>query len=242
MLIHQQRELGRVIFLLSSVYLICKVGLRAVRSPRAAVRFKPNHESQPPLQTKRARYTTWSPSLSRRTDWRARRPGCPRLPPTGHARILHHGILSCLLPISEAPQPRGPRSNILRSLFLFLVLISLATNWRPVKWICQEAQCMGQEATARIVQPLYFCLKAKFNHMVGDSRKSSMWIYQWPQTSQIHFIYMSIYLCMRINIYVYIDGAIVLKEKGQSRRAVAISAVSGWPPTTTRSLPGAVVT
>lgn len=90
---------------------------------------------------------------------------------------------------------------------------------------------MGQEATARIVQPLYFCLKAKFSHMVSDSRKSTTWIYQWPQTSQIHFTYMSIYLC----IHVYIDRAIVLKERGQSKRAVAIS---GWPPTTTWSLPG----
>lgn len=73
---------------------------------------------------------------------------------------------------------------------------------------------MGQEATARIVQPLYFCLKAKFSHMVSDSRKSTMWIYQWPQTSQIHFTYMSIYLC----IHVYIDRAIVLKERGQSKK------------------------
>lgn len=98
---------------------------------------------------------------------------------------------------------------------------------------------MGQEATARTVRPLSFCLKAKFSHMVSDSRKSTMWVYQGPQTSQIHFVYMSIYLCIHVNIHVYIDRAIVLKERGQSRRAVAIS---GWPPTTTRSLPGAVVT
>lgn len=101
---------------------------------------------------------------------------------------------------------------------------------------------MGQEATAHIVQPLYFCLKVKFSHMVGDSRKSIMWIHQWPRTSQIHFIYMSIYLCIHINIHACIDRAIVLKERGRSRRAVAISAISGWPPTPTRSLPGAVVT
>lgn len=70
---------------------------------------------------------------------------------------------------------------------------------------------LGAQSHHQPIAPL-FLLKGE-SHMMGNSLKSTTWIYQWPRTSQTH---------LGLNAHVHMDRAIILEEKGTADRP--------WPP------------